>query len=53
MTSIPATIPNVAERVQDGRERILTQLRRVIVGQDEVVDQVREVLARAAAGEGA
>ncbi|OFW03894.1 MAG: AAA family ATPase [Acidobacteria bacterium RIFCSPLOWO2_02_FULL_68_18] len=40
MTSIPATIPNVAERVQDGRERILTQLRRVIVGQDEVVDQV-------------
>jgi MoxR-like ATPase len=35
-----ATVPNFAERVQQGRERILEQLRRVIVGQDEVVDQV-------------
>ena len=34
------TIPNFAERVQQGRERILTELRKVIVGQDEVVDQV-------------
>ncbi len=29
-----------AERVQLGRTRILTELRKVIVGQDEVVDQV-------------
>ena len=29
-----------AERVQQGRTRILTELRKVIVGQDEVVDQV-------------
>src|SRR5829696_3691345 len=29
-----------AERVAAGRERILTELRKVIVGQDEVVDQV-------------
>jgi MoxR-like ATPase len=35
-----ATVPNFAERVQQGRDRILEQLRRVIVGQDEVVDQV-------------
>jgi MoxR-like ATPase len=34
------TIPNFAERVQQGRERILTELRKAIVGQDEVVDQV-------------
>jgi MoxR-like ATPase len=31
---------NFAERVQAGRERILEELRKVIVGQDEVVDQV-------------
>jgi MoxR-like ATPase len=29
-----------AERVAEGRARILTELRKVIVGQDEVVDQV-------------
>ena len=29
-----------AEKVAAGRERILTELRKVIVGQDEVVDQV-------------
>src|ERR1700693_1933897 len=29
-----------AERVAAGRERILSELRKVIVGQDEVVDQV-------------
>ena len=29
-----------AERVAEGRERILTELRKVIVGQDEVVEQV-------------
>ena len=33
-------ISNFAERVQQGREQILTELRKVIVGQDEVVDQV-------------
>ena len=38
--SLTATVPNFAERVQQGRERILAELRRVIVGQDEVVDQV-------------
>src|SRR5215207_2656754 len=30
----------VAERVADGRERILAEIRKVIVGQDEVIDQV-------------
>jgi MoxR-like ATPase len=29
-----------AERVADGRERILNELRKVIVGQDEIVEQV-------------
>jgi MoxR-like ATPase len=37
---LTTTIPNFAERVQQGRERILAELRKVIVGQDEVVDQV-------------
>src|SRR5688572_33208162 len=36
----PTAAPTFAERVQQGRERILTELRKVIVGQDEVVDQV-------------
>src|SRR5918994_1790744 len=35
-----ASTPNFAERVMTGRARILTQLRLIIVGQDEVVDQV-------------
>ncbi|HSL21290.1 MAG TPA: AAA family ATPase [Vicinamibacterales bacterium] len=30
----------LAERVAQGRERILTEIRKVIVGQDDVVDQV-------------
>jgi MoxR-like ATPase len=34
------TVTNFAERVQEGRARILAELRKVIVGQDEVVDQV-------------
>ena len=34
------SVTNFAERVQDGRARILAELRKVIVGQDEVVDQV-------------
>ena len=29
-----------AERVAEGRERILAELRKVIVGQDDVVEQV-------------
>jgi MoxR-like ATPase len=33
-------VPNFAAGVQAGRERILSELRKVIVGQDEVVDQV-------------
>jgi MoxR-like ATPase len=37
---LTTTIPNFAERVQLGRQRILTELRKAIVGQDEVVDQV-------------
>ena len=32
--------PNFAERVQQGRERILAELRKAIVGQDQVVDEV-------------
>ena len=35
-----AAVTNFAERVQQGRERILTELRKIIVGQDDVVDQV-------------
>jgi MoxR-like ATPase len=38
--SFPSTVPSFAERVQAGRQRILDELRKVIVGQDEVVDQV-------------
>jgi MoxR-like ATPase len=33
-------IAAVAERVAQGRERILSEIRKVIVGQDEVIDQV-------------
>src|SRR3981081_4258005 len=33
-----------AEKVAEGRERILTELRKVIVGQDDVVEQVRSAL---------
>ena len=35
-----AAVTNFAERIQDGRQRMLAELRKVIVGQDEVVDQV-------------
>jgi MoxR-like ATPase len=35
-----AVTPSFAERVQHGRTRILAELRKIIVGQDEVVDQV-------------
>jgi MoxR-like ATPase len=37
---LTTTIPNFAVQVQQGRERILAELRKIIVGQDEVVDQV-------------
>jgi MoxR-like ATPase len=33
-------IAAIAERVAAGRERILTEIRKVIVGQDDVIDQV-------------
>ena len=35
-----ADIASVAERVARGRERVLAEIRKVIVGQDEVIDQV-------------
>jgi MoxR-like ATPase len=37
---LTTTALNFAERVQEGRTRILNELRKIIVGQDEVVDQV-------------
>jgi MoxR-like ATPase len=37
---LTTTTINFAERVQEGRTRILNELRKVIVGQDAVVDQV-------------
>jgi MoxR-like ATPase len=40
LSTLDATTASFAERVQHGRARILTELRKVIVGQDEVVDQV-------------
>jgi MoxR-like ATPase len=40
MATSTAEIAAVAERVAVGRERILTEIRKVIVGQDEVIDQV-------------
>ena len=40
MTTTETDIAAVAERVALGRERILTEIRKVIVGQDEVIDQV-------------
>ena len=40
MNALAATSANFAERVQEGRARILAELRKVIVGQEEVVDQV-------------
>src|SRR6187401_3535961 len=40
MNGTLTTAPNFAERVQEGRARTLAELRKVIVGQDEVIDQV-------------
>jgi MoxR-like ATPase len=39
-TTSEAGLTAVAERVALGRQRILTEIRKVIVGQDEVIDQV-------------
>src|SRR5437763_7416438 len=39
-TTQPAALTMVAERVADGRARILAEIRKVIVGQDAVIDQV-------------
>src|SRR3954463_8586557 len=39
-TTSTAEITVVAERVAQGRERILGEIRKVIVGQDDVIDQV-------------
>jgi MoxR-like ATPase len=36
----PPDIAAVADRVSEGRQRILTEIRKVIVGQDDVIDQV-------------
>ncbi len=36
----PVAAADVAERVADGRQRILSEIRKVIVGQDEVIEQV-------------
>jgi MoxR-like ATPase len=40
MPTSDAALANIAEKVGDGRQRILDELRKVIVGQDEVVDQI-------------
>jgi MoxR-like ATPase len=37
---VESPVSSIAAEVQEGRERLLTELRKVIVGQDEVVDQV-------------
>jgi MoxR-like ATPase len=39
-TSSDTALIGVAEKVAEGRRRILTELRKVIVGQDAVVDQI-------------
>jgi len=40
MHTTTTDIAAVAERVSQGRQRILAEIRKVIVGQDEVIDQV-------------
>ena len=41
MDTVPARIATAtADRVSEGRERILAELRKVIVGQDDVIEQV-------------
>src|SRR5512134_679671 len=43
-TPSPAVATALVERVTQGRERILSELRKVIVGQDEVIDLVLTAL---------
>src|SRR5687767_15493874 len=40
MTSTTSDIAAIAERVAEGRERIVGEIRKVIVGQDDVIDEV-------------
>src|ERR671911_1233928 len=40
MATSDVPLEGVAEKVGAGRERILSELRKVIVGQDDVVDQI-------------
>jgi MoxR-like ATPase len=40
MATSESAVAGVAEKVAEGRQRILSELRKVIVGQDEVVDQI-------------
>ena len=46
MATSDAPLASLAEKVGAGRERILSELRKVIVGQDEVVDQILAWLDR-------
>jgi MoxR-like ATPase len=39
-SAAPGSLAAVAERVADGRRRMLAELRKVIIGQDEVIEQV-------------
>src|SRR5689334_25149541 len=40
MTQLSSSSALAADRVAEGRERILNELRKVIVGQDDIIDQV-------------
>ena len=44
MSTTPTTIDALVERIVQGRERILTELRKVIVGQDDTIDLVLTAL---------
>ncbi|MCL4812951.1 MAG: MoxR family ATPase [Vicinamibacteraceae bacterium] len=44
MSTDPAAVADLAERVAQGRLRILSEVRKVIVGQDEVIDLVLTAL---------
>ena len=44
MSTTPTTIDALVERIAQGRERILTELRKVIVGQDDTIDLVLTAL---------
>ena len=40
MNTTGVAVEGLAEKVASGRQRILSELRKVIVGQDDVVDEV-------------